>query len=418
MYQRGFIKILVIGLIVVIAITIGGYFISTKINQQQKNNQNKEQNNTQNQSNGQQQNQSNIVNEDLINAAKDDDFEKVQELIKTGVDVDTRDNMGMTALMYAAEKGNVEITEELINARANPYYKNLEKNNFIMIAIINGHFNIFRRFFNSIDFDVKTTNQIVSAIESMAYHTDWNFYINNDQGFKFKYPEDIDFDLLYSYDGKIYCYECSNFDISYLYFDQWPPNIEIISNTSELICEEEEEKIEINGVNFCKKTEADFASDALGHDHVNSFKDFFYRTIKDNKEIKFQFSLRGISESPPLFNFNADKLVGNIFDTFEFFEKDRTIDKYGTIEGSLLSYQGWGIPSDLKIYAINTETKDEYWMNNQIEDEKYRYGIGYKIDVPSGDYYVCNNDFSCKTESGEYYYKISIKAGEITILDY
>ncbi|HOC53736.1 MAG TPA: hypothetical protein PKM85_01940 [Candidatus Pacearchaeota archaeon] len=62
MNQKGLIKILIIGLITVIVITVGGYFISVKINQSQKNNdQNKKQENNQNQG------QTNIQNQELEN---------------------------------------------------------------------------------------------------------------------------------------------------------------------------------------------------------------------------------------------------------------------------------------------------------------------------------------------------------------
>lgn len=60
----------------------------------------------------------------------------------------------------------------------------------------------------------------------------------------------------------------------------------------------------------------------------------------------------------------------------------------GTIGGSL-SYPSEFIPSHMTICAEDTSTKKQYCTKTHIQDQKYTYGVGYKIeDVPSGSYLV------------------------------
>lgn len=54
---------------------------------------------------------------DLIAATIKNDVTTVKEAIIQGVDLNVRDNFGKTPLIYAAEKGNEEITKLLIAAR-------------------------------------------------------------------------------------------------------------------------------------------------------------------------------------------------------------------------------------------------------------------------------------------------------------
>ncbi len=64
----------------------------------------------------------------------------------------------------------------------------------------------------------------------------------------------------------------------------------------------------------------------------------------------------------------------------------------GIIEGAL-GYPSEGIPKDLKICAEHIKSKKEFCTQNHIYDDKYRpnqytLGTGYKLEVPTGDYYV------------------------------
>lgn len=59
----------------------------------------------------------------------------------------------------------------------------------------------------------------------------------------------------------------------------------------------------------------------------------------------------------------------------------------GTIEGSL-SFPSEGIPSDLTICAEDISTKKQYCTKEHLQDEKYMFRVGYKIEAPTGDYLV------------------------------
>jgi hypothetical protein len=59
----------------------------------------------------------------------------------------------------------------------------------------------------------------------------------------------------------------------------------------------------------------------------------------------------------------------------------------GMIEGSL-SYPSDFIPPDLTICAENLATKKIYSTNQHLKAKKYRYKVGYKLEVPPGDYHV------------------------------
>jgi len=62
----------------------------------------------------------------------------------------------------------------------------------------------------------------------------------------------------------------------------------------------------------------------------------------------------------------------------------------GYIEGSL-SYPSDYIPSDMFVCAENVNSKQSYCTTKQIKDKKYTYGIGYLIEVPQGEYFVCSS---------------------------
>ena len=70
---------------------------------------------------------------------------------------------------------------------------------------------------------------------------------------------------------------------------------------------------------------------------------------------------------------------------FYSFEPPKT--RSGFIEGSL-GYPSELIPPELKVCAENILTKEIYCTEDHIEDTKYTYGKGYKIEAPIGDYYV------------------------------
>jgi hypothetical protein len=59
----------------------------------------------------------------------------------------------------------------------------------------------------------------------------------------------------------------------------------------------------------------------------------------------------------------------------------------GVIEGSL-SYPSEFIPPDMTICAENLATKKIYCTNKHLKAKKYMYKVGYKLEVPPGDYHV------------------------------
>jgi len=61
--------------------------------------------------------------------------------------------------------------------------------------------------------------------------------------------------------------------------------------------------------------------------------------------------------------------------------------QYGTIEGSL-GYPSEEIPEDIRVCARNVKTQKEYCTKNHVRNEKYKYGVGYKVKVPAGNYYL------------------------------
>jgi hypothetical protein len=59
----------------------------------------------------------------------------------------------------------------------------------------------------------------------------------------------------------------------------------------------------------------------------------------------------------------------------------------GVIEGSL-SYPSDFIPPDMTICAENLATKKIYSTRKHLKARKYQYQVGYKLEVPPGDYHV------------------------------
>jgi hypothetical protein len=64
-----------------------------------------------------------------------------------------------------------------------------------------------------------------------------------------------------------------------------------------------------------------------------------------------------------------------------------TAPQPGVIEGSL-SYPSEFIPDDMTICAENLATRKIYSTNKHLKAKKYQYQVGYKLEVPPGDYHV------------------------------
>jgi hypothetical protein len=105
--------------------------------------------------------------------------------------------------------------------------------------------------------------------------------------------------------------------------------------------------------------------------------------------------------------------------------------KTGTLTGSL-SYPSEGIPKSMKVCALNLTTSQEYCTSEQIKGGKdeFLYGIGYKLEVPPGEYHVyafltgqpevkayysefvtCGLKYDCPSHQP---IKVTVKGGQIT----
>jgi ankyrin repeat protein len=78
----------------------------------------------------------------LIEAAKNGNDDVVSELINNGVDVNTIDFTGSTALIYAADRGKLSIVKKLVTAGANLNIKNNKGQSSCWVAAGSGHADI------------------------------------------------------------------------------------------------------------------------------------------------------------------------------------------------------------------------------------------------------------------------------------
>lgn len=85
----------------------------------------------------------------LMNALKNDDINKAKELIMSGVNINTRNMIGETPLMEAAEKGYTEIVELLLNKRVNINISNVKNITALSKAAYNGHTDIVKLLVNA-----------------------------------------------------------------------------------------------------------------------------------------------------------------------------------------------------------------------------------------------------------------------------
>jgi hypothetical protein len=80
-------------------------------------------------------------------------------------------------------------------------------------------------------------------------------------------------------------------------------------------------------------------------------------------------------------------LIGIIFLLLSPYPGAAAAPQPGVIEGSL-SYPSDFIPPDMTIGAENLATKKIYSTNKHVKAKKYQFQVGYKLDVPPGDYHV------------------------------
>lgn len=73
--------------------------------------------------------------------------------------------------------------------------------------------------------------------------------------------------------------------------------------------------------------------------------------------------------------------------TTELKQTEAELATQGTIVGSL-TYPSEVIPPGLEVFAENIETGEVFSTVEQLQDSRYRYGVGYRLSVPTGKYYV------------------------------
>ncbi|MDO4503755.1 MAG: ankyrin repeat domain-containing protein [Clostridia bacterium] len=80
-----------------------------------------------------------VYENNLLEAALNHDFWHVVDYVKYGADINTRDNMGFTALQYASLSGHMNIVSFLIVNGADVNLGNDFKYTALHYAIMNGH---------------------------------------------------------------------------------------------------------------------------------------------------------------------------------------------------------------------------------------------------------------------------------------
>jgi hypothetical protein len=84
------------------------------------------------------------------------------------------------------------------------------------------------------------------------------------------------------------------------------------------------------------------------------------------------------------------------------------------IEGSL-SYPSSGIPENLIVCAQNLKTDKTYCTQGHIGDPRYLYGVGYKLIVAPGTYYLYSHlrepDFPTGYQDYKAYYSEAVVCG-------
>jgi hypothetical protein len=79
-------------------------------------------------------------------------------------------------------------------------------------------------------------------------------------------------------------------------------------------------------------------------------------------------------------------------------DDSKTLQEKGFIEGGL-SYPSSGIPSDVGVCAELVENTGVKTCGEQIKDKKFKNGVGFKLEVAPGVYYV----YAFKGEQKAYY---------------
>ena len=98
-----------------------------------------------------------ISNDDLLDAAAEGNIEIVRFILRKGADINTKNNIGGTALMLAAENGNTEIVNLLLDKGADINSKDKDGWGALIFAAQNGHTEIITLLLDKgVDINLKT----------------------------------------------------------------------------------------------------------------------------------------------------------------------------------------------------------------------------------------------------------------------
>lgn len=84
------------------------------------------------------------VYDDILFFANQNETDKVVDLLRRGMDVNTTDPQGNSLLMIAVRGNNLELVRFLLDNRANPQRRNRYGDTALMIAALQGHKEIVR----------------------------------------------------------------------------------------------------------------------------------------------------------------------------------------------------------------------------------------------------------------------------------
>ncbi|WP_164522222.1 ankyrin repeat domain-containing protein [Halocella sp. SP3-1] len=109
-----------------------------------------------------------LYNDELINAAKSGEVEEVKKLIKNGIDINARNDLGNTALIETIKEGDCKIVKILLEAGAGVNIKNDHGQTALMEAAKKGYYKIVKLLLDSAaDIDLKCSkgNALVFAVD-------------------------------------------------------------------------------------------------------------------------------------------------------------------------------------------------------------------------------------------------------------
>ncbi len=215
----------------------------------------------------------------------------------------------------------------------------------------------------------------------------WKTYRNEEYGFEVKYPENFNKNEYNTIAWQFIQFIKKGTNIYYGY------EIMVAKDRDKLSLHECADALTSQGKKINYFTISGLPAQKITYDDpVYNKKITLIIVKKDNR--MYQMTDEITSEKTEIFN--------QILQTFKFLD-------YGYIEGPL-SYPSSGIP-DLVICARNIDTNEKYCTQENINDDRYRYGKGFELRVLPGTYYVFANLTKVKNPDTGAYYSQFVECG-------